>query len=103
MHAAIAQSVERIHGKDEVPGSNPGRGSIFLHENTRPYGRDFCLALVRHLEIPCAIVNYAGSSRFNVLVEPFGILAREPYAAMRNILAERGIIVEYPLTLSPMR
>ena len=20
--------VERIHGKDEVPGSNPGRGSI---------------------------------------------------------------------------
>ena len=29
MHAAIAQLVERIHGKDEVPGSNPGRGSIF--------------------------------------------------------------------------
>ncbi len=28
--AAIAQSVERIHGKDEVPGSNPGRGSTFL-------------------------------------------------------------------------
>ena len=27
--AAIAQLVERIHGKDEVPGSNPGRGSIF--------------------------------------------------------------------------
>ena len=26
--AAIAQLVERIHGKDEVPGSNPGRGSI---------------------------------------------------------------------------
>src|SRR5574344_24979 len=25
--AAIAQAVERIHGKDEVPGSNPGRGS----------------------------------------------------------------------------
>ena len=28
--AAIAQLVERIHGKDEVPGSNLGRGSIFL-------------------------------------------------------------------------
>ncbi len=27
--AAIAQSVERIHGKDEVSGSNPDRGSIF--------------------------------------------------------------------------
>ena len=31
--AAIAQLVERIHGKDEVPGSNPGRGSIFLWKN----------------------------------------------------------------------
>lgn len=26
--AVIAQSVERIHGKDEVPGSNPGHGSM---------------------------------------------------------------------------
>ena len=26
-HAAIAQLVERIHGKDEVSGSNPDRGS----------------------------------------------------------------------------
>lgn len=26
--AAIAQLVERIHGKDEVLGSNPSRGSI---------------------------------------------------------------------------
>ena len=26
--ASIAQSVERIHGKDEVTGSNPVRGSI---------------------------------------------------------------------------
>lgn len=30
IYAAIAQLVERIHGKDEVPGSNPGRGSIFM-------------------------------------------------------------------------
>ena|GEM_PF-6237525 len=30
--AAIAQLVERIHGKDEVLGSNPSRGSI-LHPN----------------------------------------------------------------------
>ena len=28
MYAAIAQLVERIHGKDEVTGSNPVRGSI---------------------------------------------------------------------------
>ena len=27
MYAAIAQLVERIHGKDEVSGSSPGRGS----------------------------------------------------------------------------
>ncbi len=26
-HAIVAQSVERIHGKDEVPGSIPGDGS----------------------------------------------------------------------------
>ena len=30
MYAAIAQLVERIHGKDEVTGSSPVRGSIFL-------------------------------------------------------------------------
>lgn len=30
--AAIAQLVERIHGKDEVSGSTPDRGSIYqLH------------------------------------------------------------------------
>ena len=29
MIAAIAQLVERIHGKDEVTGSNPVRGSIW--------------------------------------------------------------------------
>ena len=29
-YAAIAQLVERIHGKDEVLGSNPSRGSIFV-------------------------------------------------------------------------
>ena len=29
-YAAIAQSVERIHGKDEVTSSNLVRGSIFL-------------------------------------------------------------------------
>jgi hypothetical protein len=28
--AAIAQLVERIHGKDEVSGSSPDRGSILL-------------------------------------------------------------------------
>lgn len=28
-YAAIAQLVERIHGKDEVLGSNPSRGSRF--------------------------------------------------------------------------
>ena len=28
--AAIAQLVERIHGKDEVSGSSPDRGSIFI-------------------------------------------------------------------------
>ena len=27
-HAAIAQLVERIHGKDEVSGSSPDRGSM---------------------------------------------------------------------------
>ena len=31
--AAIAQSVERIHGKDEVSGSNPDRGSMRRKKN----------------------------------------------------------------------
>lgn len=30
--AAIAQLVERIHGKDEVSGSSPDRGSIFIFD-----------------------------------------------------------------------
>lgn len=29
-HAAIAQMVERIHGKDEVKGSNPLDSSIII-------------------------------------------------------------------------
>lgn len=29
-YAEIAQLAERIHGKDEVPGSIPGLGSNFL-------------------------------------------------------------------------
>ena len=29
IYAAIAQLVERIHGKDEVSGSSPDRGSIY--------------------------------------------------------------------------
>jgi len=32
-YAAIAQLVERIHGKDEVSGSIPDRGSIFMRMN----------------------------------------------------------------------
>ena len=30
VYAAIAQLVERIHGKDEVSGSSPDRGSKFI-------------------------------------------------------------------------
>ena len=41
--AAIAQLVERIHGKDEVSGSNPDRGSIFYPE-------------IKHLDNGCFFV-----------------------------------------------
>lgn len=34
--ADIAQSVERIHGKDEVPGSIPGVGSTKKGESASP-------------------------------------------------------------------
>ena len=34
-YAQIAQLVERIHGKDEVTGSNPVLGSIKLHLRLR--------------------------------------------------------------------
>ena len=33
VYAAIAQLVERIHGKDEVSGSSPDRGSIIAFRN----------------------------------------------------------------------
>ena len=39
--AAIAQLVERIHGKDEVPGSNPGRGS--RNQKNAHQGIFYCL------------------------------------------------------------
>ena len=32
-YAAIAQLVERIHGKDEVQGSNPCRGSTIIKKD----------------------------------------------------------------------
>lgn len=35
-YAVIAQLVERIHGKDEVPGSIPGNGSIDLQPIHNP-------------------------------------------------------------------
>ena len=35
VYAAIAQLVERIHGKDEVTGSSPVRGSIFCAKITQ--------------------------------------------------------------------
>ena len=44
-YAAIAQLVERIHGKDEVTGSNPVRGSIFIYEIF--YGNDHDQHLAR--------------------------------------------------------
>ena len=46
--AAIAQLVERIHGKDEVPGSNPGRGSISnKYSSALVYSQSsFCFSMV---------------------------------------------------------
>ena len=35
--AAIAQLVERIHGKDEVSGSSPDRGSILTRNGSLLY------------------------------------------------------------------
>ena len=34
-HAILAQSVERIHGKDEVPGSIPGDGSSAAGDSSK--------------------------------------------------------------------
>lgn len=56
--AAIAQSVERIHGKDEVPGSNPGRGSIV---KPLAYARGFTmLAVDRDNEVFARKLRYPG-------------------------------------------
>ena len=45
VYAAIAQLVERIHGKDEVLGSNPSRGSIFMSHPS--HNSIFMLELIR--------------------------------------------------------
>ncbi len=45
MCAAIAQLVERIHGKDEVSGSSPDRGSI--EHNNSAFGAIFYLATLK--------------------------------------------------------
>ena len=44
--AAIAQLVERIHGKDEVSGSSPDRGSRMFFIIDRQKCRSFLLVLV---------------------------------------------------------
>lgn len=44
-YAAIAQLVERIHGKDEVSGSSPDRGSK-LDSKIWRYCRLFCLFVI---------------------------------------------------------
>lgn len=47
--AAIAQLVERIHGKDEVSGSSPDRGSRMLHQHiASPLGDVLVEALNYH-------------------------------------------------------
>ena len=48
--AAIAQLVERIHGKDEVSGSSPDRGSIDENKTVR-LGTVF---YIRELLLTCA-------------------------------------------------
>ena len=49
-HAAIAQLVERIHGKDEVSGSSPDRGSNLEFTESRPKGRDFISELTNLIQ-----------------------------------------------------
>ena len=44
-HAAIAQLVERIHGKDEVSGSSPDRGSMTEFVNHPIVGVIFIVGL----------------------------------------------------------
>ena len=47
MVAAIAQLVERLHGKEEVPGSNPGRGSLERAWRDSSVGQSARLIIVR--------------------------------------------------------
>ena len=49
-NAAIAQLVERIHGKDEVSGSSPDRGSKLEFTESRPKGRDFISELTNLIQ-----------------------------------------------------
>ena len=47
IHAAIAQLVERIHGKDEVSGSSPDRGSRMLQTSELSPERAIFFLVVR--------------------------------------------------------
>ena len=40
--ADVAQLVERVHGKDEVAGSTPAVGSLFLPQRHQQFGIVFC-------------------------------------------------------------
>ena len=52
--ADIAQSVERILGKDEVPGPNPGISSIKSPSDIDAEGDFFVLLLGFYEALPCS-------------------------------------------------
>ena len=78
-HAAIAQLVERIHGKDEVTGSNPVRGSIFV----------WYLYWNLTLVLKCAIIIelWGGYSPLLSQLSPFWLgQSAQPFSIVQNFV-----------------
>ena len=59
-NAVIAQSVERILGKDEVPGSNPGNSS---NRNTTETSVSWCFCCFSHRNVPFRSLIFDNYSR----------------------------------------
>ena len=64
MVAAIAQLVERLHGKEEVQGSNPGRGSLERAWRDSSVGQSARLIIVRsRVRVPVPLPSAKSSNR----------------------------------------
>ncbi len=65
-YAAIAQLVERIHGKDEVSGSTPDRGStLLLQTNVKSSRSFFVYIFMQPVRMHTVLIRYVQAGDFD--------------------------------------